>query len=121
MYNKKYFVGKIGDYVHKKSWFFGHFMEEPLLRSDLVEVAYQNVSDKKADPADRHYHKKSIEINIVISGQAKFKINGESVTIGEGEFYIVYPFSVVEGFSTSPNTKIIVVRTPSISGDKFTK
>lgn len=119
MNDKKYFVGKVADYTHKKGWFFGHFMEEPLLRSDLVEVAYQDVSDKKVDPKDWHYHKKSLEINIVISGKATFKINGNLVTVGEGGFYVIYPFSVVEDFSTSKNTKIIVVRAPSVSGDKF--
>jgi mannose-6-phosphate isomerase-like protein (cupin superfamily) len=119
MNDKKYFIGKISNYTHKKGWFFGHFMEEPLLQSDLVEVAYQDVSNKKADPKDWHYHKKSLEINIVISGEAKFKINGESVTVGEGEFYVVYPYTSIEDFSTSNNTKIIVVRAPSIVGDKF--
>lgn len=121
MHDKKYFIGKVGDYAHKKGWFFGHFMEEPLLRSDFVEVAYQDVSDKKVDPKDWHYHKKSLEINIVISGQAKFKINGESVTVGGGEFYVVYPYTTIEEFSTSPDTKIIVVRIPSVPGDKFTE
>jgi len=121
MHDKKYFIGKVGDHIQKKGWFFGRFMEEELLRSDLVEVAYQDISDKNPDHNDWHYHKKSLEINIVISGQATFKINGEKVKVGEGEFYVVYPYTTIEEFSTSPNTKIIVVRAPSVAGDKFTK
>jgi len=36
MNDRKYFIGKVGDYAQKKDWFFGHFMEEDLLRSNLV-------------------------------------------------------------------------------------
>lgn len=121
MHDKKYFIGKIKDYTHKKGWFFGHFMEEDLLHSDLVEVAYQDVSDKKPRSKDWHYHKESLEINIVLSGSVTFKINRKEVKIGEGEFYIVYPCTIVEDFSASKNTKIIVVRAPSVFGDKFTE
>jgi mannose-6-phosphate isomerase-like protein (cupin superfamily) len=121
MHDKKYFVGKISDYIQKKGWFFGHFMEEELLRSDLVEVAYQDVPDKKADPEDWHYHKKTVEINIVLSGSATFKINGETVKVEKEGFWVVYPGTVIEDFSTEKDTKLVVIKAPSLPNDKFTK
>ncbi len=121
MNDKKYFIGKVEDYAQKKGWFFGHFMDEELLRSDLVEVAYQDVPDKKADPTDWHYHKKAVEINIVLSGSATFKINGETVKVEEEGFWIVYPGTVIDDFSTSENTKLVVIEAPSIPDDKVTK
>jgi mannose-6-phosphate isomerase-like protein (cupin superfamily) len=121
MHDKKYFVGKVSDYSKKKGWFFGYFANEDLLRSDLVEVAYQDVSNKKSSADDWHYHKKCVEICIVTSGSASLKINGKEFTVEEGGFWATYPESVVEDFSTTKDTKLIVIKAPSIPDDKFTK
>ena len=121
MNNNKYFVGKVSDYTSKKGWFFGHFMKEPLLKSDLVEVAYQDIPNKKPEGGDSHYHAKCVEINIVLSGGATFKLNGNEVTVGEGDFWVVYPYTTVEDFSTTDNTKLVVIKAPSVPGDKFVK
>jgi mannose-6-phosphate isomerase-like protein (cupin superfamily) len=121
MNDKKYFIGKIQDYEQKKGWFFGHFMEKDLLRSNLVEVAYQDVPNKKPSPEDWHYHKKGLEINIVISGSASFKINGKQVTAGKDEFWVVYPHTTIENFSTIKDTKLVVIKAPSVPADKFTE
>lgn len=118
---KKYFIGKISDYSKRKGWFFGHFMDEESLKSNIVEVAFQHVPDKKVSPEDWHYHKKGIEINILLSGTAHFKIDGKDVQIKPEEFWVVYPGTVIEDFATEGDVKIIVIRAPSIPGDKVLK
>ena len=119
MIKKKFFVGKIKDYQKNKGWFFGHFMDKGLLKCDLVEVAFQDISGKKSKPSDKHFHKKSVEVNIVISGRVKFVIDGEKVEAGKGDFWVVYPCSVVESFQAGQNTKLVVIKTPSLDKDKF--
>ena len=89
-----------------------------MLKSHLVEVAWQNISGKRPAPEDKHYHKNSIEINIVLSGWIECKINGKKVKVNAEEFFVVYPFTVVEEFAAGDNTELIVIRAPSIPDDK---
>lgn len=111
----KYKVGKISDYDKSKGWFFGHFADDKLLKSDLVEVAWQTISNKIASPEDKHIHNSSVEINIVLSGEVRVIINGERVTLHKGEFYIIWPETMVEDVEASEATELIVVRAPSIN------
>ncbi len=110
----KFLTGKIKDFQKGKGWFFGGFMEQELLRSNLVEVAWQNISGKKASPEDKHYHTSSIEINIVISGCVRALINKNQVTISRGEFYVIWPETIIEEVEADEGTEVIVVRAPSI-------
>jgi mannose-6-phosphate isomerase-like protein (cupin superfamily) len=116
MNNKgKYKVGKVADFEKRKGWFFGHFAADEFLQSDLVEVAWQKISNKKASPEDKHLHKSSVEINIVISGEVKITINGEKHVLQKGEFYIIWPETTVSDIETSHDAEIIVVRAPSVN------
>jgi quercetin dioxygenase-like cupin family protein len=115
----EFFVGKVADFEKRKGWFFGHFAAEELLRSDLVEVAWQDISGKRGDPGDKHFHKNSVEINILISGWVRIIINGERVRLERGDFYVVYPYAVVEEIEAGENTELIVIRAPSLPGDKY--
>ena len=101
------------------SCFFGHFMDEELLKSDLVEVSWQNISNKKPDPKDKHFHKRSVEINIVISGWVKVTLNGQRFKVKNGECYIIYPQAVIEDVEAGYETELIVISAPSIPGDKY--
>ena len=114
-----FFLGKVADFVTRKGWFFGHFMDDKLLRSNLVEVAWQDISNKKSSLKDKHFHKKSIEINIIISGWVKITINGKRVKVNRVDFFVIYPLTVVEDVEAGPNTELIVIKAPSIPGDKF--
>lgn len=116
---RKFFVGKVSDLAKAKGWFFGHFMNEDLLCSNLVEIAWKSISCKKPYPFDKHYHKHSVEINIVISGWVRLAIDGEKFKVKKGEFYVVYPFATIESIETGKNTELIVVRAPSLPRDKF--
>lgn len=111
----KFKVGKISDYSKINGWFFGHFADEELLKSELVEVKWQNISNKKASPEDKHLHKDSVEINIILSGEVRVTINEEKFTLYKGEFYVVWPESVIKDIEASENTELIVIRAPSIN------
>lgn len=115
----KFFLGKVSDFTKKKGWFFGHFAQEESLKSDLVEVAWQDISLKKPDPTDRHCHKKSVEIDIVLSGWIKITLNNQRVKVSRGEFYIVWPETKIADIEAGAKTELIVIRAPSLKGDKF--
>lgn len=115
MNRNKYKVGKVSDFSKNKGWFFGNFADNELLQSDLVEVAWQNISNKTSLKEDKHIHTSSVEINIVISGEIKITIGGRHHTLHKGEFYIIWPETIVENVEASNNTELIVVRAPSIN------
>jgi mannose-6-phosphate isomerase-like protein (cupin superfamily) len=116
MNNKgKYKIGKVTDFAKEKGWFFGHFATDKLLQSDLVEIGWQEVSNKKASPEDKHLHTKSVEINLIIAGEVKVTINGEKHELHKGDFYVIWPETVLENLETSEGTEIIVVKAPSVN------
>jgi quercetin dioxygenase-like cupin family protein len=113
--NGKYKVGKVTDFAKQKGWFFGHFATDELLKTDLVEIGWQKVSDKKAAPLDKHLHTKSVEINIVIRGDVMVTIGGKKHELHEGDFYVVWPETILENLESTKDTEIIVVRAPSVT------
>ena len=52
----KFITGKVKDFAKRKGWFFGNFADNELLKSDMVEVAWQKISNKKSSPEDKHFH-----------------------------------------------------------------
>ena len=116
-----FFLGKLEDFQKFSGYFIGRFMGEkgfPVLETDKVEVAWKklptNFSDEKP-----HFHKKGVEINIVINGKYKALVNGELIEISEKEFLVVYPQSTLKNVSATEGTELIVVKAPSVSDDKF--
>ena len=95
-------------------------MDEPLLHSDLVEVAWQKVPNVTPSPDQRHMHRRTVEINIVLSGSVHLKIDDVEHGFGKGDFYVVWPESVVSDITTDADAEVLVVRAPSVDGDKFT-
>jgi mannose-6-phosphate isomerase-like protein (cupin superfamily) len=114
----KSFVGTVNDFRQRKGWFFGAFVDYPLLNSDLVEVAWQQLSNVTPGPDGAHYHEKTVEINIVLKGDIHLTIDGTRHDIEAGQFYVIWPYSVVSDVSTGADTELIVVRAPSIPEDK---
>lgn len=119
MKNKgKYIVGRISDYAKRKGWFFGQFSDNELLKSDLVEAAWQKISNKASSPDDKHFHTSSVEINIVVSGEVSLTINGKNITFHKGDFLVVWPETIVENVKAGNDTELIVIRSPSINDKK---
>lgn len=115
-------VGTVDDHAKERGWFFGHFVDEPLLQSDLVDVAWQKVPNKQPSPDQEHFHRHSVEINVVLSGSIRLKIDGVEHDLRKGQFYVVWPESVVGDIATDADAdaEILVVRAPSVPDDKTT-
>lgn len=113
--NGKSIVGKVSDFSKGKGWFFGSFMDEPLLKSDLVEVAWQKIPGLAPSPEQSHFHKSSVEINIIIKGEMQLTIDGQPHDLTQGDFYVIWPESIVSDITTNQETEIIVVRAPSLN------
>jgi hypothetical protein len=114
-----YFVGTASDIAKARGWFFGSFMDEPLLRSDHVEVAWQPIPNVVAHAKENHFHRESVEINMVVSGSLCVAINGTEYRLSTGEFYVVWPLTTVQVLSSDAAAALIVVRAPSLPHDKF--
>jgi hypothetical protein len=115
---RRSYVGKVADNAQDKGWFFGHFMPEPLLRSDQVEVAWQSIPNLRPSPQDEHFHRIAVEINILIRGWIELNIDGERHRLEAGSFWVVWPESIVSDVASGPEAELIVVKSPSIAGDK---
>ena len=102
--------------IHKfnkfvKGWFIGDF-EPVVLKTDQFEVAYH--THKKGEIHDIHYHKKTREYNLLISGS--MMINEQE--LNSGDLFIIEPYEVSEPTFLT-DVCLVVVRTPSVKGDKY--
>lgn len=120
--NKNKFVkGNINDFADIKGYFIGRFLGQrgfPELETDEVEIAWKTLPTEFGIEKE-HFHKKGVEVNIVISGGYKVLVNGGEVEIRKGEFLVVYPETKLKNLSAEANTQLIVVKSPSVEADKF--
>lgn len=114
----KSFVGNVDDVTKARGWFFGSFMDVELLKSDLVEVAWQQLPNVKPSADQAHFHRSTAEVNIVIQGWIELVIDGENHHLDRRQFYVIWPESVVSDISTSDDAELIVIRAPGIANDK---
>ncbi|MEK7497342.1 MAG: hypothetical protein AAB656_00290 [Patescibacteria group bacterium] len=117
----KFFLGKLENFQRFSGYFVGRFMGEkgfPVLETDEVEIAWKKLPINFHDERS-HFHKKGVEINIVIKGKYKASVNGELIEISEKEFLIVYPQTTLKNISATEGTELVVIKAPSISNDKF--
>jgi len=113
------FVGSVDTHARERGWFFGHFMDEPLLRSGLVEVTWQRLAERAPADVQRHLHRQSVEINVVIAGSVELKINDVAHTFRRGDFFVIWPEAIVSDVRSDADAELIVIRAPSVPGDKF--
>lgn len=92
-------------------WFIGNF-EPTVLRTDKFEVAVKKY--KKGDTEKRHVHKIATEITLILTGCVD--INGNRYS--ENEIVTILPNEWVL-FKAIDDTITIVVKTPSVSDDKY--
>ena len=92
-------------------WFVGDFEPSVYKTSDFLVCYKQHY---KGEIWDNHYHKVATEVNYLIRGE--MKIN--DVFLQEGDIFLIEPNEVsVPEFLT--DCELIVVKTPSIKGDKY--
>ena len=94
-----------------RGWLIGNF-SPTLKQTSEFEIAL--LTHKKDEKWDFHYHKKSKEINILISG--KMLIN--NITIYPGEVFIFKQNIIACPFFLE-DCKILCIKLPSVPGDKI--
>lgn len=94
-----------------RGWFVGDFSPTVLTTKDF-EVAVQHF--KAGDKEASHIHRQATEITVLISGNAvmagKRISDGDIVALDPGE---------ASGFEALTNCITVVVKMPSVIGDKF--
>lgn len=100
---------KLEDMV--KGWFVGNFTPAAI-KSEHVEVAVKRYSEGEKE--ERHHHRISTELTVVISG--RIKMNGRVYEAGD-----IVTVSAFESTDFEALTDVInvVVKVPSVSDDKY--
>ncbi len=94
-----------------KGWFVGNF-EPTALKTKEFEVAVKEY--KAGDSEAPHFHKIAIELTLVVSGE--IMMNG--IKLGPGSIVALDPMEEAR-FSACTDAVTVVVKTPSLSDDKF--
>lgn len=94
-----------------RGWFIGNFTPAMLMTSD-VEVGY--IRHTKGEYWEKHYHKKAIEINYLIRGS--MRIHNQILTTGD--IFTIFPYEIADP-EFLEDCELIVVKLPSIIGDKY--
>ena len=92
-------------------WFIGDFVESVFKTSEF-EVAYK--THLAGDDLSAHYHSVATEINYLISGT--IDVNGQTII---GPMIYVHPPGETAYITVVTDVTMIVVKTPSIIGDKY--
>ena len=102
-------ISRIEDYTG--GWFIGNF-SPTLLKTEGFEVGLK--VHKKGEKWPVHYHAIATEYNCMVSGH--MILNGH--TIKTGDVFVIEPNEVSKS-EFLEDCHIIVVKTPSIPGDKY--
>lgn len=94
-----------------RGWIIGNF-EPSIIKTTELEIGILDL--KAGDKGDGHWHEHHDETNIILSGTAKI---GNKL-YNEGDIFIYKPFekSDVEYLQ---DTKLLVIKSPAIKGDKY--
>lgn len=94
-----------------KGWFVGNFYPT-IINTDAIEIGVKFYP--KNCKEDKHHHKISTEITVVISG--KVIINEE--IFSNGDIIVIEPNESAE-FSVLEDAITVVVKKPSVKNDKY--
>ncbi len=113
-------IDNVSDYEDSRGYFIGQFMAKygrDDLVTDQVEISWKKLdSSFKESP---HYHKIGIDINIIVSGHVTAKIDGKTYDLYPRDFLVVYPPTILEDYIVHEDTELIVIKAPSVEGDKY--
>lgn len=103
-------------------WFIGNF-DKSVLKTDLVEVSYKKHPKNEKWP--RHYHAIATEYNALLRGKmqmiswGRMEItNGNIYQCNPGDIFVVRPMETVQPIFQE-DCELIVVKIPSLPGDKY--
>jgi quercetin dioxygenase-like cupin family protein len=100
---------RIEDFVG--GWFIGDF-EPSLLKTKDFEVGYKY--HKKGEHWPDHYHKIGTEYNCIVKGHMILN----EVELKDGDVFVIEPGQPSKS-TFLDDCHIIVVKTPSVPGDKY--
>lgn len=92
-------------------WFIGDFADT-VLRTQAFEVAYKTHRAGEGWPT--HYHAIATEINYLLRGRVR--VNGREMP---APLIYVHPPGEIADIEFLEDTEMIVVKTPSVPGDKY--
>lgn len=101
-------VSRIEDF--KNGWFIGNF-DPSVLKTKEFEVGI--MQHKKGEIWPCHYHT-GLEINYVVSGHLMI----QKKVLQTGDIFILEPYEVADPEFLTDCT-VVVIKTPSVPGDKF--
>lgn len=94
-----------------RGWFVGDF-DPAVLKTGDCEVAVQRY--RAGDYEPYHHHKVATEITVIVSGEAV--MGGRTVRAGE---IVTIPPGTSVNFTAVSDVTAVVVKTPSVKGDKY--
>ena len=94
-----------------KGWFVGDF-SPVVLHSRAAEVAVKSYAAGTVEP--RHLHKVASEVTLIVSGRARM---GETL-LEAGDIALIEPGEATD-FEALTDVTTVVVKTPSVAGDKY--
>lgn len=106
---------KISNYKNHRNWIIGAF-EPSLLKTKDFEVAVFYI--KKGEKSDNHFHAEALEVNIIITGECLVSSAGIKHKLKDGDVF-TFPPKVKSNVEYTADTTLIVIKTPSIPGDKY--
>lgn len=93
-------------------WFIGDF-EPSILKTRAVEVAHHHY--KEGDKSIPHYHKIATEYNYIVKGSL---ILNEHLVLKAGHIFVYEPNEISNVYFRE-DTDLIIIKLPSIVGDKY--
>jgi len=94
-----------------RGWFIGDF-DPSVIRTPDFEVAVQNFS--AGEKETKHVHKVATEVTVIISGECT--MNG--IGYSSGDIVLISPGNPNQ-FSAITDVVTVVVKLPSVAGDKY--
>ena len=94
-----------------KGWFVGDF-SPAALHTDRAEVAVKTYAAGMVEP--RHMHRIATEVTLILQGRARMNDR----YFDAGDIVVIEPGEVTE-FESLTDVTTVVVKQPSVAGDKY--
>ena len=94
-----------------KGWFVGDFTPS-VLKSDAAEVALKSYAAGTTE--SRHLHRIATEVTLIVSGRARMN----ETILNPGDIATIEPGEATD-FEALTDVTTVVVKTPSVMGDKY--
>lgn len=94
-----------------KGWFVGDFSPTALHSQD-AEVAVKSYEAGSVEA--RHLHKVAAEVTVIVSGRARMN----TTVLEAGDIILIEPGEATD-FEALTDVTTVVVKTPSVAGDKY--